>query len=60
MRGASAEEASAGAVYSRPRSPYIAGRIAPDTVHEEAAMRAEPQKHVDAIRESLALLRRHL
>ena len=30
------------------------------TVDEEAAMRAEAEKHVDSIEEALVLLRRHL
>ena len=46
-------------VYFVARPAYIGGNRSTET-SEEAAMRAEIQKHADAIKDSLALLRRHL
>jgi hypothetical protein len=49
-------------VYSLPRRAYITlhVRCRAQLQSEEAIMRAEAEKLVDAIRQSLALLRRHL
>jgi hypothetical protein len=46
-------------VYSRCPHPYIS-RASPIEDHQELPMRAEAEKLAEAIRQSLALLRRHL
>lgn len=51
-------------LYTAPSSPYFPrqkrGRIRPHTTREEFPMRAETQTLADEIKQSLALLRRHL